>query len=298
MDVSQYYISYRKIKMKKYLIILLSCIILSGCGNNGSVENVPISEFANEADIPVVIGTHTLNEFAKMFWENGSEENIKKLSEGMGLFCDDIFVGNTEGDWYKIALTKEDATMYALNDRYKGDYYILISDAGNTLRYFNNIDQILIICSKSTGIAVIDGGTYEIPCDTLDEAFEYVPKFKKELTSLEEFFVNVEIGMPKAEVIALISDYGLTREDGRSNSTAWHVYLSPITESLGTEYVSYVYYSGKTELGEIEYHNYAIESKYSIYIIGDSEGYRIVGGNTSINYDSALDAVNALFEYE
>lgn len=69
-----------------------------------------------------------LEKFYENYKESGTYNNVSEMANRYGLACDSVSVGTKK--YYKVAVTRENASVTSENDLRIGDYYVLIQFGG------------------------------------------------------------------------------------------------------------------------------------------------------------------------
>lgn len=256
-----------------------------------------------------------LDDFFVAYIDHGRVDTIFDLAEEFGLFMDSKNPG-TGRYYYKVALTKEDAKMVSLSDITKGDYCIVIDDGGESLTYYDNINFVEIAYSDKSGYSILDKcrltpffeDSLRLKVDTAEDALAYKANVETDISPLERFYAEAEIGMSKNEVYELIDKYGLTYDYRRSNSKDGVIACSKEIEN--TDDGTLIYFVIYDTLTDLDFYDYYVGKKYGLHVeyVKDTEasprsgrysepGYYLVGDDFEEHYDSAEEAITALHSY-
>ena len=286
---------------KALMLITILGVAFIGCSSN----NVEI-EKVEDSYTTVAKESQPLDDFFKAYINRGNIDEIDNLAREFNVYSSKNNSGSNV--YYIIALSKDESKE---TDLTKCDYCIVINETGSSLSYYNNIDFIEILYSKENGFAVIDlykrmpfeDGTFQKAFSNVDDALAYHTETENGYSSLEQLYMDAEIGMPKDEFEKLVSQYGLELNYRRSNSNDGYIGIKP-------DYGNGIKFDLSDTLVDLDYYDYYVYRKYGVHVeyvseiettIGTSQfpgtGYYIVGNDDLEKYNSATDAINALQEY-
>ncbi len=256
---------------------------------------------------------YPLQEFVKSYIDRGRVDNIEELTKENGLYYNKKNTGVST--YYKVALTKDDAKATSLSDLTKGDYCVVINGSGESLTYYNNVDYIEILYSDDNGIALYDksrltpfeNGTMRQEFGSIEEAFAYKTEVESDISKLEEFYFNAQIGMTADELEGLLEEYGLQKHYRRSNSDDGYISYDGVENY---DYGTCIQFVLRDVLTDLDYYDYFVYNKYGLHVeyIMDSQaskrsgeyaepGYYIVGGESPEYFETAEEAITKLHSY-
>lgn len=279
--------------------------------DNASAVDV---EEAPESVVEVVNVHEALDDFFKAYIDKGRVDNIEELADECGVFSYKKNTG-TGGAYYKVALTKDDAKAISLDDLTKGDYCIVIDKGGESLTYYKNAELIEICYSDSDGYSIYDknkltpfeDGTMRLNVKSADEALAYEASVDTEISPIEQFYMEAQIGMTADEVKTLLEKYGLVMKYRRANSDDGYISYGGVENY---DYGTCIRFVMDEELTDIDFYDYYVRQKYGFYVeyVKDSEaskrsgeysepGYYVVGEGTKEHFTTAEEATKNLHEY-
>ena len=256
-----------------------------------------------------------LDNFFTAYIDRGRVDNIKDLADEFGVYTDKKNTG-TGRYYYKVALTKDDAKVISLSDLTTGDYCIVIDNGGESLTYYNNVDLVEIDYSDANGFYILDkcrltpydDGSFRLKVDNAEAALAYKANVETEISPIEQFYSEAQIGMSKDDFKELLNKYGLIMKYRRSNSDDGYISYSGEVEN--SDYGTCIRFVMRDTLTDLDFYDYYVNAKYGVHLeyIMDSQasqrsgdyaepGYYIVGDNISEHYDNAEEAMNALHSY-
>ncbi len=302
------------------VVAVVFCLFMIGCSNSGNTEkdNNPTNTVSNVLESPDSEKKNDeydkvkLDNFFKAYVERGDLEKIKELSSEFGVFFDQKKTGTSI--YHKVALSKEEAKAVSLSDLYTGHYCIVVEPGGKSIIYYDNVDMIEIKYVDGEGFYIydktkltpFDEGTPFWHIDSIDEALAYRPAIETDVSPIEEFYSEAEIGMSESDFRALLSLYNLQMRYRRSNSDDG--YISPAGEMSTNGYTTYITFvlSGGV-VTDLDFRDYYVKERFGLYIdyisnkqTGknyDKAGYYIVGGEKTKFYDNGADAIKCLHAY-
>ncbi len=277
-------------------------------GQTDDAETViePVEEIVNAHE--------ALDNFFKLYIDKGRIDNVEDLAKECGVFTNKKNTG-TGRFYYKVALTKNDAKAISLDDLTKGDYCIVIDSSGENLTYYKNAELLEIRYSDADGYSIYDknkltpfeNGTMRLIVGSADEALAYEASVDTEISPIEQFYMEAEIGMSADEVKALLEKYGLVMKYRRANSDDGYISYGGVENN---DYGTCIRFVLADELTDLDFYDYYVQQRYGLHTeyVKESEaskrsgdyaepGYYVIGEETKEHFSTADEAIRYLHEY-